>query len=197
MAAKNVSAPGRTEDERERDATKPVQSQGPPPHSPSLLTGPATGGSEARPQNTGNRFHRAWTRQDLVQLMIQRKPDITRRMCTVLGDTGAKISPVTHQYAKEAGFKGHPASIQISGVGTGNKKRSKVQYRVLLKKRDGTIAEFTPYGVDKIIGDAVGMSMSNAENTFPIAAWKLESPCGPIHLAWTTWKMPPGSRKGE
>jgi hypothetical protein len=76
--------------------------------------------------------------------MIQRIPDVTGRMCMVLGDTGAQLSLVTHQYAKKAGFKGRPASIQISGVGTGNKSRSKVKYRVLLKKRDGTVAEFIP-----------------------------------------------------
>jgi hypothetical protein len=53
---------------------------------------------------------------------------------------------------KEASFKGCPASIQISGVGSGNKKKSKVQYRVLLKKIDGSVAEFRPYGVNKITG---------------------------------------------
>jgi hypothetical protein len=37
---------------------------------------------------------------------------------------------------KEAGFKGRPASIQISSVGSGSKKKSKVQYRVLLRKID-------------------------------------------------------------
>jgi hypothetical protein len=42
--------------------------------------------------------------------------------CTVLWETGAQIPLTTHHYAKEAGFKGHPASIQISGVGSGNKK---------------------------------------------------------------------------
>jgi hypothetical protein len=58
-----------------------------------------------------------------VQLMIQRIPDARSRMCTVLWDTGAQISLRTHQYAREAGFKGRPASIQISGVGVGSKNR--------------------------------------------------------------------------
>jgi hypothetical protein len=80
--------------------------------------------------------------------MIQRIPDVRGEMCTVLWDTGAQISLVTHQYAKEAGFKGRPASIRISGVGTGNKNKSKVQYRVLLRKIDGSLAEFTPYGAE-------------------------------------------------
>ncbi len=62
-----------------------------------------------------------------------------REMCTVLWDTGAQISLVTNQYAREAGFKGRPASIRISGVGTGNKNKSKVQYRALLRRRDGSI----------------------------------------------------------
>jgi hypothetical protein len=85
-----------------------------------------------------------------VQLMIQQIPDIRGEMCTVLWDTGAQISLVTHQYAREAGFKGRPASIQISGVGTGNKNKSRVQYRVLLRRRYGSLAEFTLYGVEKI-----------------------------------------------
>jgi hypothetical protein len=71
--------------------------------------------------------------------MIEKIPNIAGRVCTVLLDTGAQISLVTHQYAREAGFKGRPASIQTSEVGTGNKNRSKVLYRVLLKKRDGKV----------------------------------------------------------
>jgi hypothetical protein len=74
------------------------------------------------------------------------------------------------------------ASIQISGVGTGNRNRSKIQYRVLLRKRDGTVAEFTPYGVEKITGDAVSMSVEKAKGMFPSAARSLESPEGPIHM---------------
>jgi predicted aspartyl protease len=54
--------------------------------------------------------------------MIQRIPDTVGKMCTVLWDTGAQISVVTHQYAKEAGFEGRPTFIQFSGVGAGNKK---------------------------------------------------------------------------
>ncbi len=117
-----------------------------------------------------------------IQLMIQRIPDVRGEMCTVLLDTGAQISLVTHQYAKEAGFKGHPASIWISGVGTGNKNKSRVQYRVLLRKTDGSLAEFTPYGVEKIIGDAVRMDLEKAKALFPSFACKLESPGGPIHM---------------
>ncbi len=94
-------------------------------------------------------------------------------MCTVLCDTGAHISLVIHQYAREAGFKGRPASIQISGVGSGNKNKSKVQYRVLLKKRDWCVAEFTPYGVEKINGDAVSIDLSKAKSLFPAVAGSL------------------------
>jgi hypothetical protein len=57
-----------------------------------------------------------------------------------------------------------------------------MQSRVLLMKRDGSVAEFTPYGVDKITGNAVGMSLEKADSTFPVAARKLESPEGPIHM---------------
>jgi hypothetical protein len=57
--------------------------------------------------------------------MIQKITDVTGRVCSVLWDTGAQISLVTHQYVKDAGFKGHPDSIQISGVGTGNRNSQK------------------------------------------------------------------------
>ncbi len=87
-----------------------------------------------------------------VQLMIQKIQDTTGKVCTVLWDTGAQILLVTQQYAREAGFSGRPTSIRISGLGLGNKNRSKVQYRVLLRKRDGGVAEFTPYGVEKSLG---------------------------------------------
>jgi hypothetical protein len=89
------------------------------------------------------------------------------KMCTVLWDTGAQISLLTHQNSKEAGFKVCPASIQISGVGAGSKMKSKVQYRVLLKKIDGSVAEFRPYGIDKITGYAESMYLSKAKSTFP------------------------------
>jgi hypothetical protein len=102
--------------------------------------------------------------------MIQKIPDVTERICTVLRDTGAQISLVTHQYAREAGFKGRPASIQISGVGTGNKNRSKVLYRILLKKIYGKMAEFTLYGVEKITGDAVSINLEKGKNLFSAEA---------------------------
>jgi hypothetical protein len=101
-----------------------------------------------------------------IQLMIQRIPDARGEMCSILWDTGAQISLVTHQYAKEAGFKGRPASIRISGVGTGNKNKSKVQYRVLLRKRDGSIAKFTLYGVERITGDAIRMNLDKVKHCF-------------------------------
>jgi hypothetical protein len=103
-------------------------------------------------------------------------------MCTVLWDTGAQISLVTHQYAREAGFKGRPASIRISGVGADNKNKSRVQYRVLLRKKDGGLAEFTPHGVEKITWDAVGMDLGKAKALFPAVACKLESPDRLIHM---------------
>jgi hypothetical protein len=118
-----------------------------------------------------------------IQLVIQQIPGVRGRCVhTVLWDTGAQISLVAHQYAKEAGFKGLPASIRISGVGTGNKNKSRVQYRVLLRKTDGSPAEFTPYGVEKITGDAVKMDLEKAKTLFLSIACKLESPSGPIHM---------------
>jgi hypothetical protein len=109
-------------------------------------------------------------------------PRYQGEMCTVLWDMGAQISLMTHQYAREAGFKGRPASIRISGVGTGNKNRSRVQYRVLLKRWDGSLAEFTPYSVEKITGDSVRMDLGKAKALLPAVACKLESPDGPIPM---------------
>jgi hypothetical protein len=103
-------------------------------------------------------------------------------MCTVQWDAGVQISLVTHQYVREAGLKKRPASIQISGVGAGNKNDSNVQYRALLRRRDRSIAEFTPYGVEKITGDNVSMNIDKARAMFPSAACKLESPEGPVHM---------------
>jgi hypothetical protein len=83
---------------------------------------------------------------------------------------------------QEAGFKGRPASIQISGVGSGNKNKLKVQYRVLLKRRDGHVAEFTPYGFEKITVDAVSINLEKAKRLFPSVAGSLKSPEGPVHM---------------
>jgi hypothetical protein len=58
--------------------------------------------------------------------MIQRTPDIKGKLCTGLWDSGTQISPIRHQYTREDGSKGRPASIQISGVGSRSKKRSKI-----------------------------------------------------------------------
>jgi hypothetical protein len=67
-------------------------------------------------------------------------------------------------------------------VGSGNKNRSKVQYRVLLRKRDGGVVEFTPYRVEKITGDAVSIDLDKARCLFPAVADRLVSPDGPIYM---------------
>jgi hypothetical protein len=89
---------------------------------------------------------------------------------------------VTHQYAEEAGFRRRPASIQITGTGAGGKSESNVQYKALLRRRDGSIAEFEPNGVDKITGNAISMNLDKAKALFPFAARELESPAGPVQL---------------
>jgi hypothetical protein len=67
-------------------------------------------------------------------------------------------------------------------VGAGSKNRSRVQYRVLLRKRDGGVAEFTPYSMDKITGDSVGIDLGKAKGLFPAVTCSLESPEGSIHM---------------
>jgi hypothetical protein len=113
---------------------------------------------------------------------MQRVQDAKGGECTVLWDSGAQISLVTHQYAKEAGFRRRPTFIQIPGVGAGGKKESNVQYRTLLRRHDGSIANFSPYGVDRITGNAISMSLDKAKALFPFAASALESPAGPVQL---------------
>jgi hypothetical protein len=117
-----------------------------------------------------------------IQLVMQRVQDAKGGECTVLWDSGAQISLVTHQYAKEAGFGRRPAFIQITGVGAGGKNESNVQYRTLLRRHDGSIAKFSPCGVDRITGNAISMSLDKAKALFPFAASALESPAGPVQL---------------
>ncbi len=92
------------------------------------------------------------------------------------------MSLVTHEYAKGAGFGRRPASIRITGVGAGSGGESSVQYKALLMRRDGSIAEIMPYGMDKITGNAISLNISKAKALFPSVASMLESPAGPIQL---------------
>jgi hypothetical protein len=117
-----------------------------------------------------------------IQLVIQRIQDIRGGECIVLWDSGAQVSLVTHEYAKGAGLRRRPASIRITGVGEGSGGKSCVQYRALLRRRDGSIAEIRPYGVDRITGNAVSLNLGKAKALFPSVAESLESPTGSIQL---------------
>ncbi len=57
-----------------------------------------------------------------------------------------------------------------------------MHYKALLRRRDGSIAEIMPYGVDKITGNATSLNLSKAKALFPSVASMLESPAGPIQL---------------
>ncbi len=57
-----------------------------------------------------------------------------------------------------------------------------MQYRVLLRKKEGGVGELTPYGIEKITRDAVGIDLGKAKKLFPSVACSLESPEGPIHM---------------
>jgi hypothetical protein len=92
------------------------------------------------------------------------------------------VSLVTHEYARGAGFKRRPASIRITGVGVGSGGESSVQYKALLRRRDGSVAAILPYGVDRITGNAVSLNLSKAKTLFPSVASNLESPAGRIQL---------------
>jgi hypothetical protein len=80
-----------------------------------------------------------------IQLMIQRVQDVRGGECIVLWDSGAQVSLVTHEYARGAGFRRRPASIRITDVGAGSGGESSVQYKALLRRRDGSVAEILPY----------------------------------------------------
>jgi hypothetical protein len=110
--------------------------------------------------------------------MIQRIQDARGGECTVLWDSGAQVSLVTHEYAKGAGFGRRPASIRITGVGAGSGGESSVQYKALLRRRDGSIAEILPY----VAGNATSLNIGKAKALFPSVASMLESPAGPIQL---------------
>jgi hypothetical protein len=65
---------------------------------------------------------------------------------------GAQILLITNQNTKEDGLGGCPAGCWVREQG-----KSKIPYRLLLRKIDGTIVEFRTYGVDKITGDAINL----------------------------------------
>jgi hypothetical protein len=117
-----------------------------------------------------------------IQLMIQRVQDVRGGECIVLWDLGAQVSLVTHEYARGAGFRRQPASIRITGVGAGSGGESSVQYKALLRRRDGSVAEILPYRVDRITGNATSLNLSKDKALFPSVASTLESLAGPIQL---------------
>ncbi len=69
----------------------------------------------------------------LDKLMTQKVSYVNKKKPGLLvWDTGAQISFITKQYAKEAGYKRRSASVQMKGVGPGGKKKLQIQYRLLL-----------------------------------------------------------------
>jgi hypothetical protein len=168
-----------TEYNKEADENKGLQTHAKPPPA-------ASGDRDASPLQGGGRGCQIVAGasggrgrgQLKIQLVIQRVQDARGGVCTVLWDSGAQISLVTHQYAEEAGFGRRPASIPITGVGAGGKSESNVQYKALLRRRDRSIAEFKPYGVDRITGNAISMNLDKAKALFPFAERELESQAG-------------------
>jgi hypothetical protein len=108
------------------------------------------------------------------------------------------VSLVTHEYARGAGLRRRPASIRITGVGAGSGGESSVQYKALLRRRDGSIAEILPYRVDRITGNAASLNLSKAKTLFPSVESTLESPASPIQLliGMDHMERPQGRRSG-
>jgi hypothetical protein len=174
------------EDSKERRGDKGEQTHAKlPPTVPGDL-GSGDRGPPPPPEGEGRATDSSWGQrgrgQLKIQLVIQRIQDARGGECIVLWDSGAQVSLVTHEYARGAGFKRRPASIRITGVGAGSGGESSVQYKALLRRRDGSIAEILPYGVDGITGNAISLNLSKAKTLFPSVASNLESPAGPIQL---------------
>jgi hypothetical protein len=111
----------------------------PPPAAPGNLgsgdrDAPPPPGGEGGPQIVAGTSRGRGRGQLKIQLMIQRVQDVRGGECIVLWDSGAQVSLVTHEYAREAGFRRRPASIWITGVGAGSGGESSVQYKALLKR---------------------------------------------------------------
>ncbi len=66
-------------------------------------------------------------------------------------------------------------------LGTETKRNQKYSTKSS-KETYGSLAEFLPYGGNKITGDPVDVHLLKAENTFSAVAQDLESPESPIHL---------------
>ncbi len=81
-------------------------------------------------------------------------------------------------------------------MGAGSEGESSVHYKALLRRRDGSIVEILPYGVDKITGNAASLNLSKAKALFPSVASTLESPAGlsSYSSVWITWRRPQGKK---
>ncbi len=113
---------GRQQRKERRQESKPTPSH-PPPHQ--VTWGQVTGtlppsGERGGPQIVAGTSGGRGRGQLKIQLMIQRVQDVRGEECTVLWDSGAQVSLVTHEYARGAGFRRRSASIRITGVGAGS-----------------------------------------------------------------------------
>jgi hypothetical protein len=132
------------EDSKERRGDKGKQTHAKPPPTASCDLG---SGDRGPPPLRERGEHQivagasgGWGRGQLkIQLVIQRIQDARGGECIVLWDSGAQVSLITHEYSRGAGFKRRPASIQITGVGAGSGGESSVQYKALLRRRDGSV----------------------------------------------------------
>jgi hypothetical protein len=80
---------------------------------------------------------------------------------------------ITNQYIQKAGYKCRVASEQTLGVRSGGKNKSKIHYRVLLHRIDGSLGEFWRCGEDKIAGNAVSFDIFWAKKAFSQVVRKL------------------------
>jgi hypothetical protein len=62
---------------------------------------------------------------------------LTKDIVLFYGTLGSRFLLITNQHAKEAGYKSRSASLQMSGLRSGSKKKAKIQYRALMRKMDG------------------------------------------------------------
>jgi hypothetical protein len=126
------------EDSKERRGDRGEQTHAkPPPTAPGDLGSSDKG--PPPPEEEGRATDSSWGQRGAGQGPAQNSindpagPGCQRRRMHSTMGLRAQVSLVTHEYAREAGFKRRPASIRITGVGAGSGGESSVQYKALLR----------------------------------------------------------------
>ncbi len=150
------------QDERERDATKPVQSQDSPPLPPFPPHRPCNRGSEVRYQYTDNQFYRAWIRPG--QGPSHDSKDTGHNSENVYSYLGHRGSNLVSDPSICKGSRVHRSPYFHSNFQRRGGKQEKIQGAVQsLDEEEGwDFSRVHTVLVEKITGSAVSMNMSKA-----------------------------------